>query len=93
MLCAADGPATNVEDGSQLSNAFNCVRLLLSSGMVNVLYLTAKKSSKQSSLEALKAIDPVGYVRYASVYRDFTDPGDFAKFIEESALKDEGPGA
>jgi transcriptional repressor NrdR len=44
-------------------------------------------------MEALKAIDPVGYVRYASVYRDFTDPGDFAKFIEESALKDEGPGA
>jgi len=40
-------------------------------------------------MEALKAIDPVGYVRYASVYKDFTDPGDFAKFIEESALRDE----
>ncbi len=41
-------------------------------------------------MESLKAIDPVGYVRYASVYRDFTDPGDFARFIEDNALKDEG---
>ena len=41
-------------------------------------------------MDALKAIDPVGYVRYASVYRDFTDPGDFARFIEDNALKDEG---
>jgi len=41
-------------------------------------------------MEALKAVDPVGYVRYASVYRDFTDPGDFARFIEDNALKDEG---
>lgn len=39
-------------------------------------------------MEALKAVDPVGYVRYASVYRDFTDPGDFARFIEDNALKD-----
>lgn len=41
-------------------------------------------------MEALKAIDPVGYVRYASVYRDFSDPGDFARFIEDNALKNEG---
>ena len=41
-------------------------------------------------MESLKAIDPVGYVRYASVYRDFSDPGDFARFIEDNALKDEG---
>lgn len=41
-------------------------------------------------MDALKAIDPVGYVRYASVYRDFTDPGDFARFIEDNALKDDG---
>lgn len=39
-------------------------------------------------MEALKEIDPVGYVRYASVYKDFSDPGDFARFIEESALRD-----
>lgn len=44
-------------------------------------------------MAALKAVDPVGYVRYASVYRDFSDPGDFARFIEDNALKDEGDDA
>lgn len=38
-------------------------------------------------MEALKTVDPVGYVRYASVYKDFKDPSDFARFIESSALK------
>lgn len=28
-------------------------------------------------MEALKGIDPVGYVRYASVYKDFTTLNDF----------------
>ena len=36
-------------------------------------------------MEALAGIDPVGYVRYASVYRDFREVGDFADFIEEAA--------
>ena len=34
-------------------------------------------------LEALKAIDDVAFVRYASVYRDFTDPADFETVLEE----------
>lgn len=38
---------------------------------------------------ALKDIDPVGYVRYASVYKDFKDPDDFARFIESAALDDD----
>ena len=38
-------------------------------------------------MEALAALDPVGYVRYASVYRDFKDPSDFARFIENQALQ------
>ena len=41
-------------------------------------------------MEALKTVDPVGYVRYASVYKDFRDPTDFAKFIESSSLDDAG---
>ena len=41
-------------------------------------------------MEALKTVDPVGYVRYASVYTDFRDPTDFAKFIESSSLDDAG---
>ena len=43
----------------------------------------------QLVMESLRAIDPVGYVRYASVYKDFGDPSDFAHFIEQSALEDE----
>ena len=40
-------------------------------------------------MESLRAVDPVGYVRYASVYRDFGDPSDFAQFIEQSALDED----
>lgn len=35
-------------------------------------------------MEALAGIDPVGYVRYASVYRDFRETSDFADFIEQA---------
>jgi pyrimidine deaminase RibD-like protein len=34
-------------------------------------------------LEALKALDDVGFVRYASVYRDFSGPQDFERTIAE----------
>lgn len=34
------------------------------------------------ALEALKALDDVGFVRYASVYQDFTAAKDFEKIIE-----------
>ena len=33
-------------------------------------------------LEALGGLDPVGFIRYASVYKDFKSPGDFARFVE-----------
>ncbi|MDB5438692.1 MAG: hypothetical protein JWM33_1119, partial [Caulobacteraceae bacterium] len=32
----------------------------------------------------------VAYVRYASVYRDFRETGDFAQFLSEEGLKREG---
>ncbi|MGD9965564.1 MAG: transcriptional regulator NrdR [Hyphomonadaceae bacterium] len=35
-------------------------------------------------MEALRNLDSVAYVRYASVYKDFTAASDFADFIEES---------
>lgn len=41
------------------------------------------------AMESLKRVDPVGYVRFASVYRDFKDPSDFAQFIDKAALDDE----
>src|SRR6201989_2194043 len=33
-------------------------------------------------MDALSGLDPVAYVRYASVYKDFKTPQDFARFIE-----------
>ncbi len=33
-------------------------------------------------METLRRLDHVGYVRYASVYRDFRSPADFKEFIE-----------
>jgi transcriptional repressor NrdR len=35
------------------------------------------------ALEALKALDDVGYVRFASVYRNFTDVAEFQKALSE----------
>lgn len=37
-------------------------------------------------MEALAAVDPVGYVRYASVYKDFTEAGDFERFLDDPRL-------
>ena len=39
-------------------------------------------------MTALKALDDVAYVRYASVYRDFKETSDFAKFLGEEGLSD-----
>jgi len=51
-------------------------------------------------MKAIKALDEVAYVRYASVYRDFRQTEDFARFLSEEGLSDEpgdddldGPGA
>ena len=32
-------------------------------------------------MDALKNIDPVAYVRFASVYRDFREADDFKEFV------------
>src|ERR1700761_3279158 len=41
-------------------------------------------------MKALKALDEVAYVRYASVYRDFRRTEDFAQFLSDEGLNDEG---
>src|SRR5471032_1044326 len=41
-------------------------------------------------MKALKPLDEVGYVRYASVYRDFRQTEDFARFLSDEGLNDEG---
>ena len=34
-------------------------------------------------MNALKDLDAVGYIRYASVYKDFREPDDFNEFLED----------
>src|SRR5271168_2259051 len=40
-------------------------------------------------MKALKSLDEVGYVRYASVYRDFRQTEDFAKFLGDEGFSDD----
>jgi transcriptional repressor NrdR len=39
-------------------------------------------------MKALKQLDDVAYVRYASVYRDFKETEDFARFLGEEGLSE-----
>ncbi|MDJ0921228.1 MAG: transcriptional regulator NrdR [Henriciella sp.] len=71
------------EQIEQLVSGIN--RKLESSGETEV----SSSDIGEMVMESLRAVDPVGYVRYASVYRDFGDPADFAQFIEQSALEDD----
>ncbi len=40
-------------------------------------------------MKALKTLDDVAYVRYASVYRDFRQTEDFAQFLSDEGLAEE----
>jgi transcriptional repressor NrdR len=40
-------------------------------------------------MRALRALDEVAYVRFASVYRDFRQTEDFARFLSDEGLADE----
>ena len=40
-------------------------------------------------MKALKSLDEVAYVRYASVYRDFRETQDFARFAQQEGLSEE----
>ena len=41
------------------------------------------------AMKGLKAIDDVAYVRFASVYRDFREAGDFVKVLDELGNDDD----
>jgi len=41
-------------------------------------------------MKQLKALDDVAYVRYASVYRDFREAGEFAAFLGREGLSESG---
>lgn len=40
-------------------------------------------------MKALRSLDVVAYVRYASVYRDFRETSDFAKFLGDEGLSND----
>ena len=42
-------------------------------------------------MKALRQIDEVAYVRYASVYKDFRQTQDFAKFLGDEGLSEPEP--
>lgn len=44
-------------------------------------------------MEALKGLDGVAYVRFASVYRDFREASDFQQVLGELTADDDGPAA
>ena len=41
-------------------------------------------------MDELRHLDEVAYVRFASVYRDFRETDDFARFLGEEGLSEEG---
>ncbi|MEQ1780127.1 MAG: transcriptional regulator NrdR [Hyphomonadaceae bacterium] len=56
------------------------------SGIVRQLENMGENEIKTSDIgemvmENLNQLDPVGFIRYASVYKDFKSPADFAQFI------------
>ena len=55
--------------------------------------VTAKQIG-QLVMYGLKGLDPVAYIRFASVYKDFSEAGDFAEIaeaVEGAPLPPEGP--
>jgi transcriptional repressor NrdR len=62
------------------------VRRLETSGETEI----STRTVGQFVLDALGETDPVAFVRYASVYRDFREAEDFNRFVDEElgALKD-----
>ena len=46
----------------------------------------------EAVMVGLKAIDHVAYIRFASIYKDFSDPGDFAEIAERVEKESVPPG-
>lgn len=63
------------------------VRRLESSGETEI----ASTAIGEMVMDALRALDPVAYVRFASVYRDFRDAADFQDVLGDIAAEGTGP--
>ena len=59
------------------------VRQLESSGESEI----ASSTIGELVMEALRGLDPVAYVRFASVYRDFREAADFQEVLGEIAAR------
>ena len=46
----------------------------------------------EAVMVGLKTVDHVAYIRFASIYKDFTDPGDFAEIAERVEKEAVPPG-
>lgn len=62
----------------------------LVSGIVRQLESTGETDVQSDQIgllvmDALKGLDDVAYVRFASVYKDFREARDFEEFVEELA--------
>jgi len=69
-------------DAERLERVVNgIVRRLESSGESEI----PTKLIGELIMDALKSLDPVAYVRFASVYRNFREARDFEEFIEALA--------
>jgi transcriptional repressor NrdR len=61
------------------------VRQLESSGESEI----PSKAVGEMVMKALAALDKVAYVRFASVYRDFREPGEFSEFVDQLKVETE----
>jgi transcriptional repressor NrdR len=69
-------------DADRLDRVVNSiVRQLESSGETDV----PSKQIGEMAMQALRSLDKVAYVRYASVYRDFREVQDFNEFLNDLA--------
>jgi transcriptional repressor NrdR len=46
----------------------------------------------EAVMAGLKALDHVAYIRFASIYKDFSEPGDFAEIAERVEKETAPPG-
>ena len=72
-----------VDDDVIEASASNIIRQLESLGESDI---TSNKIGK-ITLETISGLDPVAYVRYASVYKDFRDVDDFNVFLDDLDTK------
>jgi len=70
-------------DGERVERAISgIVRQLESSGEVEI----ASEEIGRLVMEALKGIDAIAYIRFASVYRNFDSAADFHDIIDEISV-------